>query len=99
MEENGNHSGNNEREAFAAMRGTRIAAQRKEGRTTDTGLSPEKRKDSNKDGLGDTKLESTKLIGPITPDDVNHAFNRVHPAPLSCDKSRYEQWNDAFGSQ
>ena len=34
----------------------------------------------------------------ITADDIALALKRVKPAPLSCEKSKYSAWTEAFGS-
>jgi len=34
----------------------------------------------------------------ITEDDIALALKRVKPAPLTCEKSKYSAWTEAFGS-
>ena len=38
------------------------------------------------------------VMGFIEPGDVDEALRRVRPAPLTCAKSRYDKWNEQFGS-
>ena len=39
-----------------------------------------------------------RLLGPVQPEDCDDALGRVRPAPLSCERARYERWDAAFGS-
>ncbi len=34
----------------------------------------------------------------ITEEDIALAMKRVKPAPLSCEKSKYVDWTESFGS-